>query len=96
MMLESRLPTTISMACEGFSFQKFKIPNIRLPSSKSICTTNASASCSFPRHVCAVPHQEVEPRGSVWGRLGKPCDELSVSSKTELHDAGIREQKVLD
>ncbi|KAK6249391.1 hypothetical protein QUC31_020956 [Theobroma cacao] len=25
-----------------------------------------------------VPHQEVEPRGSVWGRLGKPCDELSV------------------
>uniref|UniRef100_A0A5B7ASH8 PWI domain-containing protein n=1 Tax=Davidia involucrata TaxID=16924 RepID=A0A5B7ASH8_DAVIN len=67
------------------------------PCTRQISATNVPAR-SPPRAVSAVSCQNKKSRGSVWDRLGKPC-EKSVSDQTiDAHSVNIveQDQKVLD
>ncbi|GLT85097.1 hypothetical protein SLE2022_032990 [Rubroshorea leprosula] len=66
------------------------------PTSRQTCATKVSGSGLSLTSVGAVSLQNEKPRGSVWDRLGKPCEDISASSRvTKLQDACVWKQEVL-
>ncbi|XP_059663005.1 uncharacterized protein LOC132308798 isoform X2 [Cornus florida] len=61
------------------------------PCTRRIHAANVSASSS-PREVGSVSSGNKKSRGSVWDRLGKPCENSFVSKKIDTHGVDVIEQ----
>ncbi|GKV37754.1 hypothetical protein SLEP1_g45744 [Rubroshorea leprosula] len=90
------LPIPILIIIDSYIWDLTVKVDVEYPTSRQTCATKVSGSGLSLTSVGAVSLQNEKPRGSVWDRLGKPCEDISASSRvTKLQDACVWKQEVL-